>query len=178
MEEDEEPSEKNKGKARAKGVVSRITNHAKTAEHKLDSDLTPRQSSTALSKRGSDLAPRRPLSLQPQSKATTSQAVVGWAASVGRSTSNPFVMAKSKENARASDSDGGQSLDSTKKRLPNSAHIKRQGHKRSLSLTSDPDEVNMSRPVASVSASEAPPRCRPFLQGWPRLLPHRLPSRP
>ena len=163
MEEDEEPSEKNKVKGKGKGVISRVINHSKNPKPEPDMDETPRQSSAALSKRGSGSVPRRPLSLQPQSRPSTSQTVAGWAASVGRSTSNPFVAAKSKENSRASDSDGGQSLESAKKRLPNSSSIRKQGHKRSLSLTSDPDEINMSR--AGAVLSESPPPVPPLPPG-------------
>lgn len=91
---------------------------------------------------------RRPLSLQPHKRPSGPASNAGsWIGSVGRSSSNPFVASglwsKSKENI-ASDVLAVEERDRTsgvlKKRISTSAS-RRSPHKRSISLTSDPDDI-------------------------------------
>ena len=114
---------------------------------------------------------RRPLSLQPQSRPPTtgpqnriasSSSTNSWLGSMGRATSNPFISgssgrSKSKENIIAmasspredqtmlgvgrSSQDMKRNPSSGSRRLSLSQQQQQQQHKRSISLTSDPDDT-------------------------------------
>jgi len=106
----------------------------------------PHSNSSTPPTSGSNRKSRRPLSLQPQ-KRPPGPPNGSWLGSVGRSTSNPFVTppfsSKSKENI-ASDNPAFEERDRTpgllKKRVSSSGS-KRSPHRRSISLTSDPDDM-------------------------------------
>ena len=125
-----------------------------------DVDRTPRTS----------LGTRRPLSLQPQpssasSRPNAAKSAINWAAaSMGRSSVNPFV-ASGGSTGTGSGTDEGVSLEPLRKRMPVSNMLKKRAsassgmhHKRSISLASDPDEASFTHtPLASPSLMETPP---------------------
>src|SRR5258708_18611861 len=104
-------------------------------------NLTPKQSRTALQRTACDASTRRPLSLQPQPKPPS--------ASTSRISLNQFIAGGSKENVGNDHSSGGrQSLDLTKKRMSSPNNLTLPGHhRRSISLTSDPDDPSYGRAV-------------------------------
>ena len=121
---------------------------------------------------------RRPLSLQPQKRPSGSgppSNASSWLGSVGRSTSNPFVASaqksKSKEDIASSDTSATEDRDRIsgvlKKRVPSSGS-RRSPHRRSISLTSDPDDIVLASgrrsptPLGIVPQGSPPPPVPPL----------------